>query len=331
MPLAETLPAGTDCAQWTVWGTVARIVVTDRRARDAARAVVESELAAVDQACSRFRADSELVRLAIAAGRPAHVSDRLASLIAAALRAAGETDGDVDPTIGGALCALGYDRDFAALTQDGTDGHPDFAALTHYATDGDRGAGLAVYPAATWRDVTLHGNELTIPRGVRLDLGATAKAWAADRGAALASAACDTGIMVALGGDIATAGPAPEGGWQVLVKDGPDQPEARISLPAGAALATSSTIARSWRDGTRTLHHILDPRSGRPASRVWRTVSVAGSSCLRANTRSTAAIVRGATAERWLTGLNAPARLVSASGAIHRTGGWPVEREGVAS
>ena len=60
MPLVERLPIGTGCAQWSAWGTVARIVVTDPARLDAATDLVRAELAAVDEACSRFRTDSEI-------------------------------------------------------------------------------------------------------------------------------------------------------------------------------------------------------------------------------------------------------------------------------
>jgi FAD:protein FMN transferase len=274
MPLVETLPVGADTAQWTVWGTVARIIVTDPAAVQPAAAIVRDELAAVDAACSRFRPDAELAA-ACRSPRPVTISPLLADLVAAALEAARQTGGAVDPTVGGALCGLGYDRDFAALT--GREVAP----------------AVRVFPTPDWRAVRLQGRELAVPTGVLLDLGATAKALAADRAAARVSHELGLGVLVALGGDIATAGPAPDGGWQVLVQDRPADPQCTVRLPAGAALATSSTAARTWGALGELRHHILDPRTGRPAARVWRTVSVAAFTCLRANTLSTAAIVRG--------------------------------------
>jgi thiamine biosynthesis lipoprotein len=181
---------------------------------------------------------------------------------------------------------------------------------------------LTIYRRTDWRDIHLDGTELTVPAGTLLDLGATAKARAADRCAALAAAGCGTGVLVALGGDMATAGPAPDG-WPILVRDGADQPASKVRLPAGSALATSSTISRSWSAGWRTLHHILDPRTGRPASRAWRTVSVAADDCAQANTLSTAAVVRGERALPWLRSLGATARLVAADGTVTTIGGWP--------
>jgi thiamine biosynthesis lipoprotein len=300
MPLVETLPVGEDTAQWDVWGTVARIVVTDPAALSEATALVRVELAAVDAACSRFRADSEL-NAACRAGRAVTVSPLLADLLAAALQAARTTDGDVDPTVGGALCNLGYDRDFAALT--GRTVAP----------------AVRVFPSPDWTAVRLHDRELRVPSGMLLDLGATAKAAAADRAAALVALRLGVGVLVALGGDIATAGPGPD--WSILVRDRPGDPSCVVRVPAGAALATSSTAGRTWGRPGELVHHILDPRTGRPAPTVWRTVSVVAYSCLRANTLSTAAVIRGHDAFGLLG--TAPARLVTPELAVVRVGGWP--------
>jgi thiamine biosynthesis lipoprotein len=130
---------------------------------------------------------------------------------------------------------------------------------------------------------------------------------------------------VSLGGDIATAGPAPAGGWQVHVQDCADDPATQVSLPAGAAIATSSTVGRSWRRGGRVLHHIVDPATGQPAAPVWRSVTVAAGSCAHANTVTTAAVVRGRAAVEWVQRLGLPARFLDADGRVHLTDGWPQE------
>ena len=309
MPLIETLPFGADTAQWTVWGTVARVVVTDPVALSASAEIVRTELAAVDAACSRFRDDSEL-RRACRANQPVRVSPLLAELVGAALDAARRTGGDVDPTVGAALCGLGYDRDLGAVVRG--EGRP-LAEITAPA--------VRVFPVPDHRAVELRDGVLTVPSGVLLDLGATAKAVTADRAAARVAERLGAGVLVALGGDIATAGPAPDGGWRVLVQDRPGDPHCTVRLPAGAALATSSTVGRTWGSPGEALHHIVDPRTGRPARRVWRTVSVAAYSCLTANTLSTAAIVRGHAAPDLLTGH--PARLITPDMDVLRLGGWP--------
>ena len=166
------------------------------------------------------------------------------------------------------------------------------------------------------------------PAGVELDLGATAKALAADRAALAAAERTGAGIFVSLGGDIAIAGAAPLGGWPVRIADDHraslDGPGPVVSLESGG-LATSSVTVRRWRVGGRELHHILDPGTGQPAQSCWRTVSVAAASCVDANTASTAGLLLGEAAPAWLAERGLPARLVGVSGDVVCTGGWPAE------
>jgi thiamine biosynthesis lipoprotein ApbE len=350
-------PEALGAADWQALGTQVWLLVTDPGQLAEARRRLEADLDAVDRACSRFRPDSELMRLGAAAGpagppgvNPAsaspasaspasaspasaspagaspagestaqvsttQLSPLLAEAIAVALRAARLTDGDVDPTVAGAMSALGYDRDFALLPDAGPP-----VRLTVRAVPG-------------WRQVRLDEQSrlLTLPLGVNLDLGATAKAWAADRSAARLAGALGCGVLVGLGGDIAVAGPPPEGGWRIRVQDVTGRPEDPAPGPAAVVaiqeggLATSSTTARRWRRGGDVLHHILDPRTGLPAAVYWRTVSVAAATCVDANTASTAAIIRGPQALDWLSNLGLPARLVDTAGNVRTVGGWPAE------
>jgi thiamine biosynthesis lipoprotein len=140
-------------------------------------------------------------------------------------------------------------------------------------------------------------------------------------------------VLVSLGGDIAVAGPAPDGGWRIRVQDvtGPPEeppagPYAQIAIRDGG-LATSSTAARRWQRGGDVLHHILDPRTGLPAEPVWRTVSVAAATCADANAASTAAVIRGRPSLGWLASLGLPARLVDATGVVFTVAGWPAQAE----
>ena len=196
-------------ATWRAIGTSVHLLVTELRALAPARHLLREDLAALDAACSRFRADSEIVALDNAPqdgrGRvgPVQVSPLLAGALAVALRAARRTDGDVDPTVGNALSAAGYDRDFALVQRDGPP------------------VRLTVRTVPGWRQVELDEESglLSLPAGTRLDLGATAKAWAADRSAARIATELGCGVLVNLGGDIAVAGTVPDGGWRVRVQD----------------------------------------------------------------------------------------------------------------
>jgi FAD:protein FMN transferase len=161
---------------------------------------------------------------------------------------------------------------------------------------------------------------------VAIDLGATAKALAADRAAHAAHEAAGCGVLVSLGGDVAVAGPAPRDGWAVRVMEdhaGPQEAAGQTIAIRSGGLATSGTTVRRWRAGGVPRHHILDPRTGEPAAVTWRTASVAAASCVDANTASTAAIVRGADAAPWLLRHGLPARLVAARGRVLLVGAWP--------
>lgn len=314
--------------KFAVFGTTAVLIVTAAGALPGARRIADAELAAVDAACSRFRPDSELSRLNAAGGRPRPVSDLFATLIGTALRAADLTGGAVDPTCGRALLAAGYDRDFGALRA-GAPSAGDPSGDNHNADNhsGDNGSGRPV-PAPGWIGIRLdrRAGVARLDPGVLIDLGATAKAWAADRCAARITAVLGCGVLVSLGGDIAVAGPAPPGGWPIRVTDdhaaGATAPGQSIAIASGG-LATSSTTVRSWNAGGRRMHHIIDPATGQPARSRWRTVSVTAATCADANIASTAAIVKSDQAPAWLEELRLPARLVAADGTVRLTADWP--------
>jgi thiamine biosynthesis lipoprotein len=293
-------------ADWTLWSTTAHLVVTDPDALPAAQRLIRTELALVEAACSRFRPDSELSLLHLeAATHPVTttVSPMLAALLRVALAAAEHTDGDLDPTLGATLVGLGYDRDYLLI---GPDDRP---PTRHRRID--------------WRSIGLDGDRLSVPAGAVLDLGATAKATAADHCAQLTFRQLGVGVLLNLGGDIATAGPAPDGDWRIDVQDLDDDPADAVTLPAGAALATSSTQRRVWCRGGMRMHHVLDPRTGLPAPAVWRSASIVARTCVAANTLSTTALIRGRAAKGWLRDIGAPSRLVDAAGRVHTLNGWP--------
>ena len=276
---------------------------------------MEQELAEVDAACSRFRSDSELARLNSAAGRPVCVSTRLLEAIQVALDAAASSGGLVDPTIGRTLRLAGYDRTFSLVRRrDASAFHPRFVLVPG------------------WRQVEIDAERRTVrvPAGCELDLGAIAKARAADRVAERAAAAAGCGVLVSLGGDIAVAGEPATGGWSVRLADDQaaplDGPGPVVSINSGG-LASSSTMVRRWRAGRVDLHHIVDPRTGRPAESPWRTVTVAAHSCVEANVASTASVVLGEAAPEWLSSNRLPGRLVRTNGSVVCVAGWPRESE----
>jgi FAD:protein FMN transferase len=297
--------SATAVASWRALGTSANVVVTNPEALPDARASVEDVLADVDAACSRFRRDSELVRLCAATGTPTRTSALLFEAIELAVDAARLTNGAVDPTVGAALESIGYDRDLSEVPREGPP--------------------VRTRPAPGWRVVALDRTTrcVRLPAGVTLDLGATAKALAADRAAEAAATATGAGVLVSLGGDIAVAGTAPADGWPIVLGDDHASSSGGpvVAIESGG-LATSSTTVRRWRRGGAAVHHIIDPSTGNSCSVTWRTATVSAPTCVEANVASTAAIVLGSDAPAWLEGRSLPARLVDAAGCAHAVGGW---------
>jgi FAD:protein FMN transferase len=312
-----------------VFGTTAVLLITGQQG-SRARAIADEVLAEVDVACSRFRPDSELSRLNAAGGVTTVVSQTFADLLDTALRAARLTGGDVDPTCGAALTALGYDRDAADLPGAGSARAQDDAGPARTAGVARPGAAVGTVPG--WRCLHLdhESRRVRLARGAQLDLGATAKAWAADRCAARIAAEAGCGVLVSLGGDVAVDGLPPPDGWRIKVTDdsaaADSAPGQTVAITSGG-LATSSTTVRNWHLGDRWVHHIVDPATGAPATSCWRTVSVAAGTCTDANIASTAAIIRGSDAPGWLHDLGLPARLVRHDGTTVTTAGWPADSE----
>ena len=275
----------------------------------AAERAVRGVLAAVDLACSRFRDDSELSLLNASAGTRVTIGPLLSSALDAALEAARRTGGIVDPTVGEAVRAIGYDVSFERLPA-------------------DRPPTVRVERVPGWQAVQLHpSGTVVVPCGVCVDLGATAKALAVDLAAEAAASATGDGVLVSVGGDIAVSGPPPPDGWTVGVADSHrtafDDADEAVTLWYGG-LATSSTTVRRWRTGGAVAHHIVDPRTGDVARSGWRTVTVAGPSCVEANVLATWAIVCGPAPGPGAAGT--PYRAVRDEGTVERGNGWPDPR-----
>ncbi|HEV3131300.1 MAG TPA: FAD:protein FMN transferase [Acidimicrobiales bacterium] len=297
-------------------GTTATVAVTAADRADEAMTLLADDLRSIDAACSRFRSNSELRQLEVSSGgRPVAVSPLLFDALETARAVAVQTAGIVDPTIGSALIELGYDRDFDDIAAG--DLPPDFRAE----------------PAPGWWLIELNPADRTvaIPAGVHVDLGATAKAFAADRAAQRIAAVLGCGALVNLGGDVAVAGHCPRDGWAIGIA--PESTSAlrevdQVVTLARGGLATSGTTARTWVRNGRTVHHIVDPWTGDVAPAVWSLVSTTAPSCVQANAWSTAAIVWGLDAIGNLAAVGIPARLVRADGNIVHLGGWPLDGTG---
>jgi thiamine biosynthesis lipoprotein len=288
-------------------GTTNTVVVDDRAALPGAVAMVEAQVREIDEVCSRFKPNSELSRLNRLAGcGVVELSPLLEEAIVAAIQAAEMTGGLVDLTVGRCVQDAGYTVTFRDMPLEGPT------------------VELCVEQVLGWRalDYDPVAHTVRVPAGVAIDLGASGKAWAADRAAAAVAESLGVAVAVDCGGDIAVRGRVPDGGWPIRVCANVDDSAGQDITVYDGGLATSGTTVRRWRRGGVELHHIIDPFTGLPARTPWVMVSVAAATCVEANAAATAALIIGEGAQAWLDDLALPARLVDVDGAVYYAGGW---------
>lgn len=310
-PLAPPSLAEITGTQFAGFGSTVGVWVTAPEHLATAEAVLRAWVDRVDETCSRFRPDSELNRANGASGRPVSVAPDLLDAVGVALEMAEISGGWYDPTVGEAVVATGYDRQ-----------------LQEIKLSAPGRAGPAA-PAGRWREVVVdrRTSTLTVPAGTLLDLGGSAKGWAADRALELIARAIgesrSVGVCVNAGGDLAVSGPAPAGGWPVRVSHAISGPagaaDEQINLHRGA-VATSGAVQRRWRVDGREFHHLVNPRTGRPGDEHWRLVTVHASRCAVADPAATVAWLMGAEAPFWLDSQGLTARLVDRDGAVRWVG-----------
>lgn len=295
------------------------LAVLDDTSAQAARllAQVPAWFEGWEQTLSRFRQDSELSQLNRNAGRQTPVSAVLWEVVQAALHAARQSQGLVVPTLLNALEAAGYDRSFEAL-------------------GADLGFALPLPPASPppdtgdWRAIRCDSRtrSITLPAGMRLDLGGIAKGWAADQAVGRLSAYGPA--LVDAGGDIAISGPRADGQpWPIGVASpitwttapppperrkgfSPEEPSSavcrlssdhqsllgllmlpRAGLPSRCGVATSGRDVRRWQRNGVWHHHILDPRSGQPAITDVISATVVAPTALEADIAAKVALILG--------------------------------------
>lgn len=315
--------------RWDAIGTTVEILSArlGRTDHDKVVALARPEIAAMDEAISRFRSDSELNRLNL--GRWNLVTPRFLQAVQTAVRVARLTDGLVVPTLGRRLIELGYDVDISVVRVRG--GWMTAAQEPTPATPTD------------WRDIEVdaYRSWVRVPIDLQLDFGATGKALLADRIARrVETELLDTtgsSVLINLGGDCAVATRLPSGHpdlwrWGISIDDA-DRPDPVVAADrpadlwlARGGLATSSTRVRRWTRRGAEVHHIIDPRTLQPAADDWRCVTVVGPSCVDANAASTAAVVLGPHAPAWLADRRVKARLVGRDHEISCTPRWPAAR-----
>ncbi|MCX7021028.1 MAG: FAD:protein FMN transferase [bacterium] len=241
------------------------------RALEGARRAVE----AVEGWADCYNPEAELYRLNLSAGGgPVRVSAELAEVLEVSLRVAEKSGGAFDPTVLPLIEAYGFNGDKRRVPGD--------EEISGILTRVD------------YRRIGLVGDGVDIPEGVALDLGGVAKGYAVDRALdAMADAGAEAGL-VNIGGDIAVFGERADGGpWTIGVQHprAPGELFAVLELENGA-VATSGDYERYFVvDGVR-YHHILDPKTGRPA-RGLISVTITAPTCVLADAYATAVFVLG--------------------------------------
>ena len=148
------------------------------------------------------------------------------------------------------------------------------------------------------RAVTVSGDKeriISVPEGVKLDLGATAKGYAADRAVGLMKADGVTSGILNLGGTVAAVGKKPDGSdWRVGVTD-PDSTASYFGTVAchDKFIATSGNYERYFERDGRRYCHIIDPKTGYPADNGVVSVTVISDSGVMSDALSTALFVMG--------------------------------------
>jgi len=238
----------------------------------------EAAIADFERRWSRFLVDSEISTLNRSPGVPVIVSPDTFALIRAAVDGAVATRGRFDPTVHDAMVALGYDRTFAELDP----------AMATAPVPAPGVSGMFLDPA-------LHA--VTLPPGVRLDLGGIGKGAAADLISDQVMARGAAGVAVSIGGDLRVRGESPSGGgWTFRGDDG------ELDFPAAvdAGVCTSTTRRRRWTTAAGEVHHVVDPATGRSTEGGIETITVMGATAQQAEVLTKAAMVAGDDAEAFL-------------------------------
>jgi thiamine biosynthesis lipoprotein len=254
---------------------------------------------------SRFLPTSELSQLNSAAGRALVVSPETLAVLERAVAAWRWTDGLFDPTVHDALIAAGYDRTFSQVE-----------------SDESKAADAAPVPGCAGIVLTRDGTTAALPPGTAIDLGGVAKGFAADIVLARLCAMGARGACVNVGGDIAVVGDAPTArGWIVGVDDPflPGQETLQLAVRQGA-VATSSRLKRRWNRGGVEMHHIIDSRTGLPATTSIVAVTVIAGSATDAEVLTKTWFLDADVASRLTQSVGASAIVVGEDRQLHHVG-----------
>ncbi len=232
-----------------------------------------------EQRFSRFLYDSELNTLNRSAGTWFQASPEMMEVITSAMECHIATDGLFNPAILPNLKVAGYTRSMDEIRSYGA----------------DKTTALHSKAALAFESIQLDTaqSRILLPAEMQIDLGGIAKGWIAEKAARILaehSSAC----VVNAGGDMFLIGHPNGKSWEVVLEDPLDQHhDLLMLLVEDGAVATSSTTKRIWTQGEQVRHHLIDPRSGKPAQSCWLSVTVFAPHAIQAETFAKALLIAG--------------------------------------
>jgi thiamine biosynthesis lipoprotein len=265
-----------------------RLYTSDRARADAAASAAQARVQELEHRYSRYRDDSVTTRINRSAGTAegVEVDEETAGLLDYAAAAHEQSDGLFDLTSGVLRRAWDFKSNRVPTKKE-------IAALL---------------PLVGWGKVVWRRSRLALPvAGMELDFGGFVKEYAADCAAQVCRGAGIVHGLVELGGDLALIGPHPDGSsWRVGVQHPRDltKPIAYVEIGEGA-IATSGDYERFMEIGGKRYCHLLNPKTGMPASHL-SSVSVLAPQCLIAGTATTIAMLKEKAGPEWLRQLGLP-------------------------
>jgi thiamine biosynthesis lipoprotein len=244
-------------------------------AADGALTAAMAEMHRIDALMSHYKPDSQLSAInAGAANAPVQVDPELFDLLQKALDFSRLTEGAFDIT----YASVGYLYDYRRHI------HPDAAAIA------------TALPGINWRHLELDPVRHTVHfqrPGMRIDLGGLAKGYAVDRVVALLQARGITHAYVQAGGDSYVLGDHRGRPWMVGIRHPDDKDRVVLKMPlADVAMSTSGDYERYFDENGIRYHHIIDPKTGRSASKV-RSATIIGPNATMTDGLSKTAFVLG--------------------------------------
>ncbi len=273
--------------------------------REAASAAAEAAIAEVrriERAYSRYRTDSivHAINLAAQTGGSVAVDAETAVLIGIAWEVYRISDGLFDIT-SGVLREI-WNGQTAILPSD---------------ADVARARARIGLHKVKWKPPVLSFSQA----GMVIDFGGIGKEYAADRAADICRQHGISHGLVNLGGDIAIAGPNPDGSpWRIGISE-PREPGTAIAtlFAAAGGIATSGGYERYWEIDGRHFAHILNPLTGWPVA-GFSSVTVSAETCLAAGLYATVAMLKEADGPRWLRENRIAHAFADADGSVELSG-----------